>query len=57
MKISSVGRIFSQCIHILNHHTVYFKYLTIFVNYASIKLEEKQKLEEEFGTRVGKYIL
>ena len=40
-----MGRILSQCIHILNHHDVHFKYLVLsFVKYTSIKLEKKNVL-------------
>lgn len=35
--------IFSRCIHISNHHNTHFKYATIlFVNYISVKLENKK---------------
>ena len=48
--INSMGRILSQCICVSNHHIVYFKYLTLsFVNYTSIKLKKKFKLDDKKG--------
>lgn len=42
--IDSVGQLLSQCIRISNHQVIHFKNLTtLFVNYASIKLEEIMK--------------
>ena len=40
MWINSMVGIFSQCLHLLNHHTEPFKYITIlFVNYTLIKMK------------------
>ena len=37
MLINSMVGIFSQCLHLLNHHTEPFIYITIlFVNYTSV---------------------
>lgn len=43
--------ILSQCIHVSNHHVVYFKYTIIFVNYISLKLKNvtRRKLIREGG--------
>lgn len=44
--INSMGVIFSQCMHMLSHHVVYFKHLIILViNYTSIKLKKRKKKE------------
>ena len=44
--ISLMVGILSPCIHISNHLTIGFKYVTIlFVNHTSIKLKNKIKIE------------
>lgn len=40
---NSLRGILSWCIYISNHHTVYFEYLILFVNYTSIKLGARGK--------------
>lgn len=43
-SISMGGGILLQCIHMSDHHIVYFKYLTILsVSYTSIKLGKRRK--------------
>lgn len=43
--------ILSQCIHILNHYVINFKYITILsVKYTLTELEEDLKLWNQFNT-------
>ena len=41
MIVELIMVIISQCSHVSKHHTVHLIYTTSFVNYNSIKLEEK----------------
>lgn len=51
--VNSVEKILSQCMHVPNHHNVYFKYLKIlFVNYTSVRLKKEEVMRVRFQSRI-----
>lgn len=45
MLINLIVASISQCIHILEHHILYLKYIVLFVNYTSINLRGRENLD------------